>query len=378
MAGNANSEDGAAHGPSSAVILVGGGGTRLRPLTYAIPKPLVPIVNKPLIVHLIENLRRHGVRRVVLAAAATDRRIEEALGNGASFDLELTYAYEAEPLGSGLAVKQAARDLEGAFFVCNGDVVTDLDLTSMAAQHRERAAAMSIFLAPVEDPSSYGIADLDGTGRITQFIEKPPRGRAPSNLGNAGTWLFEQDVLDHIPDEKMDGSIERLLTPALIADNRLVLAFVSNAYWMDVGTPERYLQIHDDLLSGRVDGWCPEGMEAGPLLGEACDVSADAIIGSRVLLGRACTLGAKASVSGPSVLGDSCSLDEDSAFERSIAWSGVKIGAGARVRDSILGADCLIGEGAIVEEAILANGAMVKRGVHLAPGARLEPGEVAS
>jgi mannose-1-phosphate guanylyltransferase len=358
-----------------AVILVGGGGTRLRPLTYAVPKPLIPVLNRPLITHILTNLRRHGVRRVVLAASESDKRLEEALGNGTALGLELRYCYESEPLGSGLAVKQAARDFDAAFFVLNGDVISDLDLTAMAQRHREREAVMSIFLAPVDEPASYGIADVDATGRITRFVEKPPPGSAPSNWANAGTWLFEPEVLTHIPDEKMDGSIERLVMPALIADGRLVQGFPSDAYWMDVGTPERYLQLHRDVLEGRMPACLPSG-EVG-MQGAGSQVWQDAQIGANVLLGARCRVGGLARIEGPSVLGDNVVVREKAAVEGSVLWSGVKIGAGAIVRDSILGEGCWVGDDAVVEGAVLANGAKVQRGVKLSPGARLEPDEVA-
>jgi mannose-1-phosphate guanylyltransferase len=361
-----------------AVILVGGGGTRLRPLTYAIPKPLIPVLNKPLIGHLISHLRNHGVERVVLAAAESDKRIEATIGDGADYGVPVSYSYETEPLGSGLAVKLAAQDFDGPFFVCNGDVLTDVDLTAMAAQHNERSAVMSIFLAPVADPSSYGIADVDETNRITRFVEKPPPGQAPSNLGNAGTWLFDPEVLDHIPDQKMDGSIERLVMPGLIAEGRLVLGFPSDAYWMDLGTPERYMQIHHDLLAGRLPTWLSSEALAGPLLGEGCEVWQDASIVAPAMLGRACRIGGGVRIQGPSVIGDNCAVREHATIERSVLWNDVRIGANAIVRDSIIGAGCWVGDDAVVESAVLANGARVQRGVRLTPGTRLEPDEVAS
>ena len=206
-----------------AVILVGGGGTRLRPLTNAVPKPLIPVLNKPLIAHLIANLARHGVENVVLAASATEKRIEAALGEGYGLGVHIAYAYEEEPLGSGLAVKAAAKDFQGPFFVCNGDVITDLDLSSMTQRHREGGATLSISLSSVEDPSGYGVVEMTDGDRITRFVEKPARGEAPSSWANAGTWIFEPEVLDHIPDERMDGSLERLVFPSLIADGFMEL-----------------------------------------------------------------------------------------------------------------------------------------------------------
>ena len=359
----------------NAVILVGGGGTRLRPLTYAVPKPLVPVLNRPLVCHIIANLRRHGVDNVVLATS--DPGIEAALGDGSALGVSLTYSYETEPLGSGLAVKQAAPRHVGAFFVCNGDVVTDLDLAGMANRHRERAAFLSIALASVQDPTGYGVVELGEGDRVTRFVEKPPPGEAPSNWANAGTWLFEPGVLDHIPDERMDRSLEQLVFPSVIAEGLRVQGFPSDAYWMDVGTSERYLQLHRDLLEGRIAGLLPDSIATQPLVGEACQVWQDATISGRVILGRGCRVGGLACVQGPSVLGDDCVVRERALVAGSVLWSNVKVGAGAVVRDSILGDGCWVGDDAVVDGAVLANGAKVKQGVRLVPGARLEPDEVA-
>jgi mannose-1-phosphate guanylyltransferase len=361
----------------NAVVLVGGGGTRLRPLTYAVPKPLLPVLNRPLITHLLANLQRHGVNHVVFAAAAGDHRIEEVLGSGEGTGLTLTYSYEVEPLGSGLAVKQAARDFESAFFVCNGDVISDLDLTAMAQRHRERDAILSISLASVENPTGYGVVELAEGDRIIRFVEKPPPGEAPSSWANAGTWLFEPAVLNHIPDEKMDRSLEQLVFPALIADGWRVQGFPSGGYWMDVGTCERYLQLHYDLLNGVLPGCLTEDTSSAPAISEGSEVWPDAAIGARVILGSGCRVGAQVQVTGPSVIGDRCDLREKAIVERCVIWSNAKIGAGAIVRDSVIGEGCLIGDEAIVEGAVLANGARVKRGVRLPPAARLEPYEVA-
>jgi mannose-1-phosphate guanylyltransferase len=342
-----------------AVVLVGGGGTRLRPLTYAITKPLAPVLNEPLIGLLIRHLARHGVDEVVLAASASDKRIEDAIGDGAAYGIKAGYSYETEMLGSGLAVKEAARRFDEPFFVCNGDVLTNVDLTAMQAAHKARAAIMSIFLAPVEDPSAFGTAAIEPDNRITKFVEKPPRGTEPSNLVNAGTWLFEPEVLEHIPDQKMDGSIERLVMPGLIAAGRLLLGFPSDAYWLDVGTPERYLQIHADLLAGKLPGWLPSGAKDGTLVGTGTNISDGAV------------------VTGPSSIGSNCDIGASVRIERSVLWDGVSVGSGAIVSDSIIGTGCSIGPNAVIEGAILANGASVGAGVKLAPGTKLMPDEAA-
>ena len=360
-----------------AVILVGGGGTRLRPLTYAVPKPLIPVFNQPLLARIIGHLARHGVDRVVLAASVGERRIESSLGDGSQLGVQLSYSYETQPLGSGLAVKQAAQDLDGAFFVCNGDVITDLDLTSMLQRHRDRNAILSIALSAVDDPTAFGIVELDAADKITRFVEKPSREEAPSSWANAGTWIFEPEVLDHIPDEKMDGSLERLVFPSLIADGFVVQGFPADAYWIDVGTSERYLQLHADVFARGIEGWLPDGVTTTAALGDGSQVWRDAQLGANVIVGHNTRIGGQVKIEGPSVLGDRCTIREHAVISSSILWSDVKVGAGAVVRGCIIGAGCWIGDEAVVEGAVLANGARVKRGVHLDRGSRLEPDEVA-
>jgi mannose-1-phosphate guanylyltransferase len=175
----------------------------------------------------------------------------------------------------------------------------------------------------------------------------------------------------------MDGSLERLVFPSLIADGYRVQGFTSDAYWMDVGTSERYTQLHADILAGRIDEWLPEGGAIEAITGEDCQVWGDAVLGSRVVLGRNCRIGGLVTIAGPTVVGDSCDVRDKACIERSIIWSGSKIGSGTIVRDSIIGSDVWIGDNAVIDGAIIANGARVKRGVHLPRGARLEPEEVA-
>lgn len=339
-----------------AVILVGGNGTRLRPLTYAIPKALIPVLNQPLIQHLILSLRAHGVDNIVFAASASERRIEAALGDGQAFGLHLSYSYEEKPLGSGLAVKQAAQGFRRAFFVCNGDVVTDLDFGAMRRKHEEHGAILSISLSSVEDPSSFGVVALGENDRITRFVEKPPLAEAPSSWANAGSWLFEPDVLDHIPGDRMDGSLERLVFPKLIAEGRRVQGFTHDSYWMDVGTSQRYLQLHQDLLASAIPGLLPDGHTDGSLVGAGCQIDG-------VILGRCC-------------LGDGVRVATGALVEDSVIWANTRVAAGATVRGSIISKDCLIGEGAIVTDSVLADGVTVKSGARL-HGVRLEPNTIA-
>ena len=330
-----------------------------------------------MVCHLLNSLHEHGIERIVLAASAADRRIEAMLGDGSQFGLTLEYSYETEPLGSGLAVKQAAEHFQGAFLVCNGDILTDLDLTAMIERHRQLNAAMSVSLTAVSDPSAFGIAEIEADGRITRFIEKPAPGQTASRWANAGTWLFEPEVLELIPDQKMDGSIERLVMPSLIGRGSLVIGFKSDVYWMDAGTPERYLQLHTDLLSARIPGWVPADLDQQAEIGDCSQISASAQIDPRVMLGRGCKVADSSHIAGPSILGDHCELGENVQIKGSVIWPQTRIGAGSIIRDSIIGEGCLVGDGCVLTGAILANGAKVNGDVQLERGTSLEPGEVA-
>lgn len=357
-----------------AVILAGGAGTRLRPLTYARRKELVPLLNRPLLEYRLLNLRRHGVADVLLACSQGMGEIEEHFGDGAVLGLRLRYAYEDRPLGSGRAVKEAARaaGATGTLVVCNGDILTDIDLTAMIARHRETGATLSMSLAPVDDPWHFGVVEVDGDLRIRRFVEKPPQGEEPSNLINAGTWLWEPEVLARIPDDESavrDGFAERVLFPGIIADGLRAQGFVEDL-WVDVGSPDRYLRATRLLLQREAR---ERGTDAMVEAGAAVDASAT--LAGHVLVGAGAHVGARAHIVGPSVIGPLTVIGAHAVVEASVVWEEARIGEGARVVRSILGAYAGIGDGAIVEDAILGNAAEVEEGHQLEPGARVMPGD---
>lgn len=357
-----------------AVILAGGAGTRLRPLTYARRKELVPLLNRPLLEYRLLNLRQHGVTDVVVACSQGMGEIEEHFGEGAGLGLRLCYAYEDRPLGSGRAVKEAARAARatGTLVVCNGDILTDIDLTAMLARHRETAATLSISLAPVEDPWHFGVVEVDDDLRIRRFIEKPPQGEEPSSLINAGTWLWEPEVLARIADDESavrDGFAERVLFPGIIAAGLRVQGFIEDL-WVDVGSPDRYFRATRLLLerAARERG-------TGVMVEAGASVDASATLAGHVLVGAGAHVGAGARIVGPSVIGPLTVIGARSVVEASVVWEEARIGAGARVARSILGAYAGIGDGAVVEDAILGNAAEVEEGHQLEPGARVMPGD---
>lgn len=355
------------------VILVGGEGTRLRPLTYARPKQLVPVLNRPLLEHLLRHLAEHRVDDIVIAGSASNRAIEEHFGDGASLGVRLRYSYETEPLGSGLAVKQAAAGFEGAFFVFNGDILTDLDIGAMLERHRATGATLSIALAPVDEPWHFGVAEVDPDERILGFVEKPRPEEAKSNLINAGTWIFEPEVLDYVPEAgARDGSLERVTFPALIRAGRRVQGFAWGGYWIDIGSPERYLQANRDLLDEEAAAVATSEVI---LLAEAdATVDAEAEIGGAVLVGREVGVRRAARLMGPAVLGEGCTIEEGATVDGSVLWERVEVGVGAVVRDSILGRGVVVGRGSVLENAVLADGVRVEADYVVPEGTRAEPG----
>src|SRR5829696_2633917 len=254
-----------------AVVLVGGRGTRLQPLTNTRPKPMLPVVNRPIVEHIVGHLAAHGVREVVLSLGYRP----DAFADGRCAGVELHYAVEPEPLDTAGAIRFAALDagIDGRFVVVNGDILTDLDVTRVVAFHDDRSAEATITLHPVDDPSRYGVVPTDGDGRVEAFVEKPPAGEAPTNLINAGTYVLEASVLDRIAGG-LRVSIEREVFPGLCADGRL-FALDGETYWIDTGTPQEYVRAQVDLLDGtrgaRVTGVHREGKIAE---GAAVDLSA--------------------------------------------------------------------------------------------------------
>jgi len=325
-----------------AVVLVGGEGTRLRPLTYEIPKQMLPVVGRPMITHVVEWLAGHGVDRAVLSLGYRADAFVQAFPDNRLAGVALEYVIEPEPLDTAGAVRFAAdkAGVSETFLVLNGDVLTEADASALVAFHRSRAAEASIALTPVPDPSSFGVVPTDEAGRVTAFIEKPPQGQAPTNLINAGIYVLETSVLDRIPGGRRV-SIERETFPELVAAGRLyAMAFA--AYWLDTGRPHQYLRAQLDILWGRRVS-VPPAPEIRP--GVWVDPSAQ--VASH--LGQHCFVGPGASIAAGSVVEDSvvCAgsrVGPDCVLRRSVLMAGAEVRAGAVLEDSIVGPRAVIGE----------------------------------
>ena len=341
-----------------AIVLAGGEATRLQPLSDRTPKPLIPILNRPLIEHLLLHLRSHGVDQITLAVTRNQSSValEAALGDGSALGVGLSYAYEETPLGSGGAIANAAAGWDEPFFVCNGDIITDVDLTAMHEEHDQEGAELTIFLQPVDDPSRFGVAVLNADGHIVHFVEKPGD-PAPSNLANAGVWLFQPALLEELDRDK-HSMVERELFPSLCAAGRMIAGFQRATYWADIGTTERYLSVNLELLAGAAPGLTEhDPPEDGRLFDATAKLASDARL------------------DGPLVVGAGTTIEGGAHVTRSVIWDGVTIGAGAAVSDSVIASNATIGAGATVVGAVVADHASIADGAHVPAGTVVAPGE---
>jgi mannose-1-phosphate guanylyltransferase len=320
-----------------AVVLVGGFGTRLRPLTLTTPKQMLPILHKPMIEHVLEHLAHHGIEEAVLSLGYKPDAFADAYPEGLCAGIKLHYAVEPEPLDTAGAIRFAALDagIAERFVVVNGDVLTDLDVRSLVAFHDERGGEGTIALHQVEDPSAYGVVPTEPDGRVVAFVEKPPRDEAPTDLINAGTYVLEPSVLDRIESGRKV-SIEREVFPAMVAD-RSLYAMSGDTYWIDTGTPTMYLKAQMDLLRGFRG-------ERAPGVHPTAKVADDATV-LRSVVGEAAEIEAGASVIG-SVVMPGAVIGRRATVERAIIGPRATIGMEARVDDvAVVGDDAVVGRG---------------------------------
>lgn len=306
-----------------ALILAGGFGTRLRPLTLTRPKHLLPIANVPHIERVFDLLLGHGISDVVLTTSYLADTFASTVTAAKDRGMSIEVTHEAEPRGTAGAIKNAEAHVRDAtFLVFNGDILTGADLTEIIRFHRTRGAEASILLAPVEDPSAFGVVPTDDEGRVLGFLEKPPRHEAPTNLINAGVYVMEPSVLERIP-AGAEWSAERALFPGLVEDGARLYALATDAYWMDIGTSDKYLQANLDVLEGRC---------GAPALPNGA-VASDVRVGEGAQVSSSC-------------LGAGCLVGEGAIIDRSVLLPGVEVGPGARVSASVLGEGARVARGA--------------------------------
>lgn len=354
-----------------AVILVGGEGTRLRPLTSTVPKPVVPLVDRPFIVYMLEWLKEHGVEDVVLAMGYLPTAVRNVLGDGSAYGLRLRYVEEPDPRGTAGALKFCESLLDDRFLMLNGDVLTDIDLTAQIAQHERTGAVGTLALAPVADPSAYGLVRLEPDNAVREFVEKPSADQIDTNMISAGAYVLERSILDLVPAD-VNVSIEREVWPRLVGQG--LFGFPSDAYWLDIGTPERYLRGTFDIIEGNVDTHVRERLGDGYLA-----VEDEATIAGRVVppavIERQCGVADGAHVGPLVVLGQGVTVGAGSIVERAVVMQGAEIGAGCVLRDCIVAAGARIGDRSqVTDGAVLGEGVTIGADNVVTHGARVFPG----
>jgi len=353
-----------------AVILVGGEGTRLRPLTSTVPKPVVPLVDRPFISFMLQWLRVHGVDDVIMSCGFLATSVRNVLGDGSGLGIRLRFIEEPEPRGTAGALKYASSMLDERFLMLNGDVLTDIDLTAQIAQHERTEAKATLALVGVADPSAYGLVRLAEDRSVTEFVEKPSSDQIDTNLISAGAYVLEREILDLIPPDR-NVSIEREVWPALIGDG--LYGSPSESYWLDIGTPERYLKGTFDIIEGNVKTAVTERLGAGYLvIDEGADVQGRAI--PPAVIERGVQIARGAHVGSLVVLGENVRVGANSTVERSVIFSGSEIGEDCTLSDCIVAAGCRVGDrNQITGGAVLGEGVTVGADNMITNGARIFP-----
>lgn len=345
---------------TEAVLLVGGQGTRLRPLTINTPKPMLPVAGVPFTVHQITRARDAGVTRIVLSTSYRAEVFREFI-EGADLGIEIVIATEPEPLGTGGAIRFAAEHLTGgpddSVLIFNGDVLSGVDIAGLVTRHEDTKSDVTLYLTPVEDPRAYGLVPTDRQGRVTAFLEKPTslEGIVTNNI-NAGCYVFRRSVIDQIPAGRVV-SVERETFPALLTSGAVVTGVVDGGYWLDLGTPLSFVQGSRDLVLGNAPS--PAVTVHGDVL---------ALPGAQIA--------DSASVHGGTVIGRNASVAEDAVVNGSVIFDGARILAGARVKNSIIGMGAVIGEHSELDGVVVGDGAVIGTGNELQLGVRIWPAAV--
>jgi NDP-sugar pyrophosphorylase family protein len=328
------------------LILAGGKGTRLRPLTINTPKPVVPVANSPFLLYQIDLMRSGGIEEIILSLSYQPRKIEDLLKDGTDYGIWIRYAVEGTPLGTGGAFKNAEEQIDSTTVVFNGDVLTSIDLSAVIAKHREKGAVATLVLTPVDNPSAYGLVETSPDGWVQRFVEKPGPDEITCNTINAGIYVLEPSVLKYMPKGE-PYSFERGLFPTLLEHKEPVLAFTMDSYWIDIGTPRKYLEVHQDILAKKfasprisVSALDRASLPAGAMVDEKSIIDQDVTIRGGVRIEN-------------SVIGRNCKIDEGAQIIDSVVWSGNTIDADARVNSSIVGKGCYIGRAAILRPGVV-------------------------
>ncbi len=340
-----------------AVVMAGGFGTRLRPLTFTRPKPMIPLVNKPILRHAVDLLCSHGFKDLVFTVCYGKEVVSQYFEGDSYAHIE--YSVEDKPMGTAGGVGKLRRQLKEAFLVFSGDLITDVDLTSLVKTHKEKGGIATMVLTPVTDPRRYGIASLTGEGRISRFLEKPRADEVFSNLINAGIYVFEPEVFNYIPEGKaVDFSKD--VIPAILKDGGEVYGFMHNGYWNDVGNLETYLLVTKEAMDRKVSLSIPgRYMGSRIWMAEEVEIPRSSKVVGPAVIGSNVKVGGNVELRNYVVIGDNVELGNDVKVENSIIFDRVTVGSGAKLRNVIVGSSCVIGRNAILEHCALGDEANV-------------------
>ncbi|MGI6567810.1 MAG: sugar phosphate nucleotidyltransferase [Limnochordia bacterium] len=359
-----------------AVIMAGGQGSRLRPLTCDLAKPMVPVANRPMMEYIIELLCRHGFQDIAVTTYYLPESIEEYFTDGAAWGVKLQYFQEGRPLGTAGSVKNAAGFLDDTFLVISGDCLTDFDLAAAAAYHREKQALATIVLTRVPSPLEYGVVFTSSDGRVERFLEKPSWGEVFSDTVNTGIYILEPEALSHIPAGRQF-DFSRDLFPLLLKQQLPLYGYTAQGYWSDIGSLEQYVQSHIDLLAGKVQAAAPGTFQDGVWKDEGAWVHPDAVLEPPVILGKNSRVERGASAGPGTVLGPGSVLGPNSSVRRSILWQNVQVGADGEIRGAVICDQVLVKPRArIFEGAVIGRSSTVGMSSTVRPGVKIWPHKV--
>ncbi len=360
-----------------ALIMAAGYGTRLEPLTIAVPKPMVPIVNIPTMQHNIELLKRYGFKEIVANIHYHPEQIQNYFGDGTEFGVKLMYSYEKELLGTAGGVKKMAQyaEIKDTFLVLSSDALTDINLKKIVEYHKKKKSLFTIALAQLEDITQFGVVIQDEMGKITGFQEKPKQEDAKSNMVNAGVYIVEPEVLDMMPDGFYD--FGKQLFPRLVEEGADIYGYKMVEYWSDVGCLDKYIEANYDAMRGQVRIHIPgKKTSKSTWIGERGQVNRSARFEGSVIIGNRCHIGKDVYIR-DSVIGDKCIIEEGAAVLGSVIWSDTVVKKSAQITQSVIGSWCEIGEGAKVHEGtVSSNRCLLRKGAEIPPQIRLEPNSI--
>lgn len=338
-----------------AIILAGGKGTRLRPLTYTIAKPLIKLVNKPVLQYQIELLKKYGIDKIILCLNYKPDEIEEYFQDGKKFGVNIQYVLEDKPLGTGGAIKNAEVAIEDEnVIIFNGDILCDFNIQEIIDFHKSKKSDMTITLIPVEDPTFYGLVVTNDKGEVIQFLEKPNWDQIVTNTINAGIYIMEKDLLKYIPRER-EYSLEREFFPYILEMQKKFHGITLSSYWIDIGTPKKYQRASFDILEGKIKvDITGKKAYGGIYVEEDTDIHPSSSLVGFVYLGRRVKIDKNVVITGPVILENDCIVNQDSRISNAIICERTEIGEKAQIQNSIIGRGCKI-----EKEAYIAGGSVI-------------------